>query len=263
MRFKTAFMLAIGSACLLALSIVDFRHPPPDRAQPQRARSDAGTGKGTQPVEPPRVVLPRQVRLPPLPPAWRGAAGFALVAEARKYLGTNPTRRKRLWCATFMNLVLAKLGYAGTKSDVARSFLHYGRRLSGPRIGAIAVLTRGKEGGHVGVVAGVDKHRNPILISGNFNRSVGIGVYPRARVIAYVAPTGAARVSRGRPTAAHAVRASAGRTASRSRHATSTRTGRELAQRGQRCDLRSGGCRRVAGIERSASALQARAEVQP
>jgi uncharacterized protein (TIGR02594 family) len=113
----------------------------------------------------------------------------ALVAEARKYMGTNPTDRQRLWCATFMNFVLAKLGYAGTNSDAAKSFAYYGRRVSEPEVGAIAVLSRGKRGGHVGVVSGIDKSGNPIIISGNHNKRVGESVYPRARVIAYVMPT--------------------------------------------------------------------------
>jgi uncharacterized protein (TIGR02594 family) len=111
----------------------------------------------------------------------------ALVAEARKYMGTNPTDRKRLWCATFMNFVLAKVGYVGTNSDAAKSFAYYGRRISEPRVGAIAVLTR-KRGGHVGVVSGIDSNGDPIIISGNHNRMVGEGVYPRSRVIAYVMP---------------------------------------------------------------------------
>ena len=80
-----------------------------------------------------------------------------LVSEARKYLGTNPTARKRLWCATFMNFVLAKAGFAGTNSDAAKSFAYYGRRISEPKVGAIAVLTRGARGGHVGVVTGIEK----------------------------------------------------------------------------------------------------------
>ena len=113
----------------------------------------------------------------------------ALVAEARKYMGTNPTERKRLWCATFMNFVLAKLGYAGTNSDAAKSFAYYGRRIYEPRVGAIAVLTRGRHGGHVGVVSGIDKNGDPIIISGNHNRAVGEAVYRRSRVIAYVLPT--------------------------------------------------------------------------
>ncbi len=112
-----------------------------------------------------------------------------LVEEARKYLGTNPTARKKLWCATFMNLILAKSGYAGTHSDAAKSFAYYGRRISEPQVGAIAVLTRGKRGGHVGVVSGVDSHGNPVIISGNHNRRVGEAIYPRSRVIAYVMPT--------------------------------------------------------------------------
>jgi uncharacterized protein (TIGR02594 family) len=114
----------------------------------------------------------------------------SLVSEARKYMGTNPTARKRLWCATFMNMVLAKAGYAGTNSDAAKSFAFYGRRVSEPRVGAIAVLTRGKRGGHVGVVSGIDKSGNPIIISGNHNKRVGEATYSRKRVIAYVMPAG-------------------------------------------------------------------------
>ena len=112
------------------------------------------------------------------------------MSEARKYMGTNPTARKKLWCATFMNFVLAKAGYDGTHSDAAKSFAYYGRRISEPEVGAIAVLTRGKRGGHVGVVSGIDDHGNPIIISGNHNKRVGEAVYPRTRVIAYVMPTG-------------------------------------------------------------------------
>ena len=120
----------------------------------------------------------------------RPALGWpALVREARKYMGTNPTDRKKLWCATFMNMVLAKAGYSGTNSDAAKSFAQYGRRLSEPKVGAIAVLTRGKKGGHVGVVSGIDANGNPIIISGNHGAKVGEAIYPRARVIAYVMPS--------------------------------------------------------------------------
>ena len=126
----------------------------------------------------------------------------ALVSEARKYMGTNPTSRSRLWCATFMNMVLAKVGYSGTNSDAAKSFAQYGRRISEPRIGAIAVLTRGRTGGHVGVVSGVDNQGNPIIISGNHGKRVGEAIYPRSRVIAYVMPSG----DRSEPTTQLAAR---------------------------------------------------------
>jgi uncharacterized protein (TIGR02594 family) len=112
------------------------------------------------------------------------------VTEARKYIGTNPTAMQRRWCARFLNLVLSKTGYRGTGSDAARSFASYGRRINEPRIGAIAVLSRGKDQnlGHVGIVTGVDANGNPVIISGNHGRRVGESTYPRGRVIAYVMP---------------------------------------------------------------------------
>jgi uncharacterized protein (TIGR02594 family) len=120
------------------------------------------------------------------------------VTEARKYLGTNPTALNSRWCARFMNMVLSKAGYSGTNSDAARSFVGYGRRVSEPRVGAIAVLSRGKNRnlGHVGVVTGIDPRGNPIIISGNHGRRVGEGVYNRNRVIAYVVPAEQPQIAR-------------------------------------------------------------------
>jgi uncharacterized protein (TIGR02594 family) len=118
-------------------------------------------------------------------------AGFgssSLVAQARSYLGTNPTGMGALWCARFMNMVLEKSGRRGTGSNMAKSFASYGRRVSGPQVGAIAVMSRGRGGGHVGIVSGVDRSGNPIIISGNHNRKVGESVYPRGRIYAYVMP---------------------------------------------------------------------------
>lgn len=115
-----------------------------------------------------------------------GAPSWLAIAEG--YKGTNPTRKNRLWCADFMNLVLAQSGAKTSKSSMARSFANYGTRLSGPQIGAIAVLARGKRGGHVGIVKGIDARGNPIIISGNHGRRVGEGTYARNRVIAYVWP---------------------------------------------------------------------------
>jgi uncharacterized protein (TIGR02594 family) len=111
-----------------------------------------------------------------------------IVSEARRYIGTNPTGRRALWCARFMNFVLQRLGYRGTGSDMAQSFASYGTRISGPQVGAIAVFSRGVRGGHVGVVSGVDEKGNPIIISGNHNNSVAEAPYPRSRVRAYVLP---------------------------------------------------------------------------
>ena len=120
------------------------------------------------------------------------SSGFgtsSVVAEARRYIGRgNPTGRRSLWCARFMNMVLQKTGHRGTGSDMARSFASYGHRVSGPQVGAIAVISRGRRGGHVGVVSGVDAKGNPIIVSGNHGRKVAEAVYPRGRVYAYVLP---------------------------------------------------------------------------
>ena len=110
-----------------------------------------------------------------------------LVSEARHYLGGNPTGRGSLWCARFMNLVLQHTGYKGTGSDMAASFAHYGQRVSGPQVGAIAVMAR-RGGGHVGIITGVDAHGNPIMISGNNGNRVREAPISRGRIYAYVVP---------------------------------------------------------------------------
>ncbi len=118
--------------------------------------------------------------------AFGGYTSNSLVAEARKYLGTNPTGRGSLWCGAFMDLVLKRTGHAGG-GNLARAYASYGSRVSGPRVGAIAVMRRGG-GGHVGVVSGIDPNGNPIIVSGNHNRTVAEAVYPRSRITAYVMP---------------------------------------------------------------------------
>jgi uncharacterized protein (TIGR02594 family) len=117
-----------------------------------------------------------------------GVGGSSVVAEARRYLGGNPTGRGRLWCARFMNLVLERTGHHGTGSDMARSFAHYGQRVSGPQVGAIAVMGRRGGGGHVGVVSGIDAQGNPIVISGNYGHRVREVPMSRGRIYAYVVP---------------------------------------------------------------------------
>ncbi len=117
-----------------------------------------------------------------------GFTSSTLVAEARKYIGTNPTGRRSLWCGAFMDMVLRETGHKGG-GNLALGYAHYGHRISGPRVGAIAVMGR-RGGGHVGVVAGIDPNGNPIIISGNHNHTVAQSIYPRHRIIAYVEPNG-------------------------------------------------------------------------
>lgn len=111
-----------------------------------------------------------------------------MVAEARSQIGNGAIYgRSNLWCARFINYVLKATGHSGTGSDMAASFAHYGTRVNGPQVGAIAVMSR-RGGGHVGIVSGVDSSGDPIVISGNHDNRVREAVYPRSRVYAYVLP---------------------------------------------------------------------------
>ena len=187
---KMWMMGALGGVALIAFCEPAFSQPMP-QAKPKAAQQSASAKNKALANRAQREANANRLRSTAIsaPPKAPLTGWPALVREARKYMGTNPTARNRLWCATFMNMVLAKVGYSGTNSDAARSFAQYGRRINEPRVGAIAVLTRGKNGGHVGVVSGIDAHGNPIIISGNHGRKVGEAIYPRSRVIAYVMPT--------------------------------------------------------------------------
>ena len=121
--------------------------------------------------------------------ATGGFGSSGIVATARRYLGGgNPTDRSSLWCARFMNMVLQQTGHRGTGSDMASSFAKYGTRVSGPQVGAIAVMGR-RGGGHVGIITGVDAKGNPIMISGNSGHRVRETPVSRGRIYAYVMPT--------------------------------------------------------------------------
>jgi uncharacterized protein (TIGR02594 family) len=120
--------------------------------------------------------------------AYGGFTNNALVEEARKYIGTNPTGRRSLWCGAFMDMVLKRTGHEGG-GNLASAYARYGTRVAGPQVGAIAVMGR-RGGGHVGVVSGIDANGNPIIVSGNHNHTVAEAVYPRSRISAYVIPGG-------------------------------------------------------------------------
>jgi uncharacterized protein (TIGR02594 family) len=119
--------------------------------------------------------------------------GASLLLEALRYRGANAKQLglpAQLWCADFMNFVIRKAGgNKGTQSRAARSFLEFGKKLDGPRVGAIAILKRGgPQNGHVGIVRGTDGQGNPILISGNSGNLVRQSSYPKEKVLGYVMP---------------------------------------------------------------------------
>lgn len=84
------------------------------------------------------------------------------------------------WCSTFVNFVLMKSGYTGTRSAAARSFLNWGQGIEEPKIGAIMVFKRGNSDwqGHVGFYTGETKNYYRIL-GGNQGNSVSIAKYAK------------------------------------------------------------------------------------
>jgi len=103
------------------------------------------------------------------------------IEKARSFLGMNARQLGlplRLWCADFMNMLF------GGKDRRAISYVRRGSPASYGCTNCVAVTKR-RGGHHVGIVKGYDKRGNPILISGNHGRRVGIGTYSKKVVIAY------------------------------------------------------------------------------
>jgi uncharacterized protein (TIGR02594 family) len=90
------------------------------------------------------------------------------------------------WCASFVCAALESTGWASTRSASARSYETYGRGLSVPEYGCIAVMSRGKPGqGHVAFFTGFDDEGRLLLLGGNQRNRVCIVPYDRERAVAY------------------------------------------------------------------------------
>jgi uncharacterized protein (TIGR02594 family) len=175
-KMKRSFAVV---CCLVALAI----------AAPAQATGVKGSDRfaNTEPVE---TMARSRTDAAEIAAQVPGAAGVLL--EALRWRGRTAKQiglPTQLWCADFMNFVLRRAGGKGTQSRAARSFLEYGKRLDGPRVGAIAIMYRkGPNSGHVGVVRGTDGQGNPIIVSGNHGATVMQSVYPKSKVMAYVMP---------------------------------------------------------------------------
>lgn len=99
------------------------------------------------------------------------------------------------WCSAFVCWSLEQAGIASTRSAAARSYLTWGRELSTPRPGCIAVLTRPSEASpnaaHVGLWLGTCCDWL-ILLGGNQQNGVTIQPYAASRLLGYRWPAGSA-----------------------------------------------------------------------
>lgn len=94
------------------------------------------------------------------------------------------------WCATFVSAVFEEVSIQSMRSAWARSYMKFGRSLSGPAVGCVVVFERGPTSGHVGFVVGRDKNNNILVLGGNQGDMVKISAFPTSRVLGYRWPNG-------------------------------------------------------------------------
>ena len=109
------------------------------------------------------------------------------------------------WCAAFVGACLERSGITSTKSLAARSYTTFGAETE-PRIGAIAVFSRGGDPvhGHVGFVAGVTD-TSIMLLGGNQSNKVGVATMPRDRLLTCRWPEGRPPADAPQASASHAI----------------------------------------------------------
>jgi uncharacterized protein (TIGR02594 family) len=106
------------------------------------------------------------------------------------------------WCAAFVGACLARASVKPTGSLMARSYLDWGVAVDAPRLGAIAILSRGDDPslGHVGFVVGINGNQL-LLLGGNQSDAVRIEAFTTDRLLGLRWPTTTATItSIGSPT---------------------------------------------------------------
>ena len=118
------------------------------------------------------------------------------ILEYHKHTSGKFSKDEIPWCSSFVNFVMYKSGYLGTRSAMARSWLEWGDYLPVPRYGCIVILSRGTSplSGHVGFYC----KAAPFLIDvlgGNQDDQVKNSWYKSSNVLGYRWPLLSDRVS--------------------------------------------------------------------
>ena len=132
-------------------------------------------------------------------PQWLARAWAELGQQERMGSADNPAilayyrdaghsvvaHDETAWCAAFVGAMLARSGLPRSGSLMARSYAAHGTVIEEPRLGAIAVLTRGEDPalGHVGFVVGATD-ASLVLLGGNQSDSVSVAAFERSRLTA-------------------------------------------------------------------------------
>ena len=173
---------------LLAVIVAMCAFATPSLAEPNKARPQLMEGRASLDSN---GLGTKNRRAKDDDDGFRRGSGRNALAIAERYIGTNPTKMRRLWCANFLGLIEKKAGRAGSGSNFARSYASYGKKISRheARPGDIVVMARGKRGGHVGYFAGWAGNGKAIVVSGNSRGGkVSKGQYALSRIIAWRRP---------------------------------------------------------------------------
>lgn len=95
------------------------------------------------------------------------------------------------WCEAYLGAVLERSGVRSTRSLRARSYLDWGIAIKSARLGAVAVLSRGRNPafGHVGFVVG-ESDGQLILLGGNQSNAVTVAAFDPGRLLSLRWPDG-------------------------------------------------------------------------
>jgi uncharacterized protein (TIGR02594 family) len=118
-----------------------------------------------------------------------GSASNPRIQEYHRTIGLNEGDDVA-WCSSFVGWCLERAGFPSTEKPNARSYLNYGR-VSGPELGAIAVLWRGSATswqGHVGFVLAASGGA-VTLLGGNQGDAVSVATYSAQRLLGCRWPT--------------------------------------------------------------------------
>ena len=105
-------------------------------------------------------------------------------------LPTNMQHDETAWCASFVCWCLEQAGVRSTRKANARSYLDWGRPVSFPSPGCVAVFVRGANPaqGHVGFVVGVEPNGDILLLGGNQGNQVSIKRQDRGHLLSLRMP---------------------------------------------------------------------------
>jgi uncharacterized protein (TIGR02594 family) len=106
-------------------------------------------------------------------------------------LDSNLCKPSTAWCSSMVNYILELTGNIGTNSASSQSWLGWGRGVSEPVVGALAVFTdydlnwRRTGQGHVGYVKGIADNNSVVVFGGNQSNMAKYSTYSRGTTKRY------------------------------------------------------------------------------